>query len=213
MDDTQLKKIEEKIGGDLSDDDFEKLGELGSGNGGVWLDNGTEINSLEVKPAIKKQIIRVESVTRVCLCPHSWLHTREYIREDYIGCFKGFKLLKDKHAIMHRDVKLSNILVNSSGEIKICDFGVSGQLIDSMANSLRNKKLYVAGETTRHALFSAKRHMVFGFIAGGDGHRMYPIPPPDAKTLALIFGPRNDNDSDHTKGPPRWPSLNFWITS
>lgn len=35
----------------------------------------------------------------------------------------------------HRDVKPSNILVNSAGEIKICDFGVSGQLIDSMANS------------------------------------------------------------------------------
>ena len=34
-----------------------------------------------------------------------------------------------------RDVKPSNILVNSQGEIKICDFGVSGQLIDSMANS------------------------------------------------------------------------------
>ena len=32
-------------------------------------------------------------------------------------------------------MKPSNILVNSQGEIKICDFGVSGQLIDSMANS------------------------------------------------------------------------------
>lgn len=31
---------------------------------------------------------------------------------------------------------------------------------------------------------------------------MYPIPPPDAKTLAAIFGPRNDSDSpDNTKGP------------
>jgi mitogen-activated protein kinase kinase 1 len=41
MDDTQRKRMEfflcqkEKIGGELSDDDFEKLGELGAGNGGV----------------------------------------------------------------------------------------------------------------------------------------------------------------------------------
>lgn len=31
---------------------------------------------------------------------------------------------------------------------------------------------------------------------------MYPIPPPDAKTLASIFGPRADGDSPaHTNGP------------
>lgn len=31
---------------------------------------------------------------------------------------------------------------------------------------------------------------------------MYPIPPPDARTLAAIFGPRPDGDSPgHTNGP------------
>lgn len=31
---------------------------------------------------------------------------------------------------------------------------------------------------------------------------MYPIPPPDAKTLASIFGPKADGDSPaHTNGP------------
>lgn len=52
--------------------------------------------------------------------------------------------LRDKHAIMHRDVKPSNILVNSAGEIKICDFGVSGQLIDSMANSFVGTRSYMS---------------------------------------------------------------------
>ncbi len=42
------------------------------------------------------------------------------------------------------DVKPSNILVNSSGEIKICDFGVSGQLIDSMANSFVGTRSYMS---------------------------------------------------------------------
>lgn len=52
--------------------------------------------------------------------------------------------LRDKHAIIHRDVKPSNILVNSGGEIKICDFGVSGQLIDSMANSFVGTRSYMS---------------------------------------------------------------------
>lgn len=52
--------------------------------------------------------------------------------------------MREKHAIIHRDVKPSNILVNSGGEIKICDFGVSGQLIDSMANSFVGTRSYMS---------------------------------------------------------------------
>lgn len=57
---------------------------------------------------------------------------------------KGLSYLREKHAIIHRDVKPSNILVNSGGEIKICDFGVSGQLIDSMANSFVGTRSYMS---------------------------------------------------------------------
>lgn len=57
---------------------------------------------------------------------------------------RGLSYLRDKHAIIHRDVKPSNILVNSGGEIKICDFGVSGQLIDSMANSFVGTRSYMS---------------------------------------------------------------------
>lgn len=42
------------------------------------------------------------------------------------------------------DVKPSNVLVNSRGEIKLCDFGVSGQLINSMANSFVGTRSYMA---------------------------------------------------------------------
>lgn len=58
----------------------------------------------------------------------------------------GLSYLREKHQIMHRDVKPSNMLVNSRGEIKICDFGVSGQLIDSMANSFVGTRSYMSPE-------------------------------------------------------------------
>ena len=59
---------------------------------------------------------------------------------------KGLEYLREKHQIIHRDIKPSNILVNSQGEIKICDFGVSGQLIDSMANTFVGTRSYMSPE-------------------------------------------------------------------
>ena len=47
---------------------------------------------------------------------------------------------------IHPFFQPSNILLNTRGEIKLCDFGVSGQLIDSMANSFVGTRSYMAPE-------------------------------------------------------------------
>lgn len=109
MDEEQRKRLESFLGqkekvGELCDDDFEKLGELGAGNGGVvmkvrhkkyglimarkvsvclytakcltfavtviWNLFAFQLIHLEVKPAIKKQIIRELKVLHECNFAH-----------------------------------------------------------------------------------------------------------------------------------------------
>lgn len=41
---------------------------------------------------------------------------------------KGYALLAD--------VKPSNVLINKEGHVKMCDFGISGYLVDSVAKTM-----------------------------------------------------------------------------
>ena len=64
----------------------------------------------------------------------------ESIPEPFIGkitlaTVKALNYLKEKLKIIHRDVKPSNILLDKTGAIKLCDFGISGQLVDSIAKT------------------------------------------------------------------------------
>ena len=68
------------------------------------------------------------------------------LRKITLSTTMGLKSLKDDHNIIHRDVKPTNILVNDKGQIKICDFGVSGNLVASIAKTNIGCQSYMAPE-------------------------------------------------------------------
>ncbi|KAJ8419077.1 hypothetical protein AAFF_G00005760 [Aldrovandia affinis] len=235
LDEQQRKRLEAFLTqkakvGELKDDDFHRICELGAGNGGVvnkvrhkpsGLVMARKLIHLEIKPAIRNQIIRELQVLHECNSPYivgfygafysdgeisicmehmdggsldQVLKEARRIPEEILGkvsiaVLRGLAYLREKHQIMHRDVKPSNILVNSRGEIKLCDFGVSGQLIDSMANSFVGTRSYMSPERlqgTHYSVQSDVWSMGLSLVELAIGR--YPIPPPDAKELEAIFG-------------------------
>ncbi|CAD5111424.1 DgyrCDS732 [Dimorphilus gyrociliatus] len=74
------------------------------------------------------------------------------IPENIIGnityqIIKGLSYLRDEVSVLHRDVKPSNILINKCGRVKVCDFGISGNIVkESLAFSNVGSKPYLAPE-------------------------------------------------------------------
>ncbi|EIN11844.1 kinase-like protein, partial [Punctularia strigosozonata HHB-11173 SS5] len=61
------------------------------------------------------------------------------------GVLQGLAYLHSKKTI-HRDIKPSNILLSREGVVKLCDFGVSGELVNSHAGTFTGTSFYMAPE-------------------------------------------------------------------
>ncbi|QPG77180.1 hypothetical protein FOA43_004586 [Brettanomyces nanus] len=110
-----------------------------------------------------------------------------YITKEVV---KGLKQLKDEHNIIHRDVKPTNMLVNDAGKVKLCDFGVSGNLVASLARTNIGCQSYMAPERIKIANPDVSSYSVqsdiwsLGLSVLEVAKGCYPYPP---ETYANIF--------------------------
>ncbi|WAR00268.1 MP2K1-like protein [Mya arenaria] len=215
IDDQQRERLEafltqkQKVG-ELVAEEFDKIGELGAGNGGVVMKVLHRPTSLVMarkvlhecnSPYIVGFYGAFYSDGEISICMEYMdggsldliLKKAGRIPEPILGkvtasVLKGLIYLREKHSIMHRDVKPSNILINSRGEIKICDFGVSGQLIDSLANSFVGTRSYMSPERLQGTNYSVQSDIwSVGLSLVEMAIGRYPIPPPDPKDLDIMF--------------------------
>ncbi|KAH7100857.1 kinase [Auriculariales sp. MPI-PUGE-AT-0066] len=73
-----------------------------------------------------------------------------------LAVLEGMTYLYEVHHIIHRDIKPSHILINSQGQIKVCDLGTSGELIKSVADTFIGTGVYMSPERIQGSQYTVK---------------------------------------------------------
>ncbi|KAL7424917.1 Protein kinase C signaling pathway involved MAPKK protein [Cryptotrichosporon argae] len=116
------------------------------------------------------------------------MHCSEHVLGRIAGSvLRGLDYLHDRR-IVHRDIKPSNILVTRQGVVKLCDFGVSGELVDSVAGTFTGTSYYMAPERISGSKYYINAdvwslgitlhevaHLCFPYPTEGEGRTFAPI--------------------------------------
>uniref|UniRef100_A0A8B9GXD9 mitogen-activated protein kinase kinase n=1 Tax=Astyanax mexicanus TaxID=7994 RepID=A0A8B9GXD9_ASTMX len=191
LDEQQKKRLEAFLTqkakvGELKDDDFQRICELGAGNGGVvnkvchkpsGLIMARKLIHLEIKQAIRNQIIRELQVLHECNSPYIVGFYGAFYSDGEISiCMEHMckKYGKFKIAVPRElpegTVSIKSVLNKLSGVISFC-ISVS-----------KPERL----QGTHYSVQSDVWSMGLSLVELSIGR--YPIPPPDPKELEAIFG-------------------------
>uniref|UniRef100_A0A4W3K0S4 Dual specificity mitogen-activated protein kinase kinase 1 n=1 Tax=Callorhinchus milii TaxID=7868 RepID=A0A4W3K0S4_CALMI len=239
LDEQQKKRLEafltqkQKVG-ELKDDDFEKISELGAGNGGVvfkvshkpsGLIMARKLIHLEIKPAIRNQIIRELQVLHECNSPY------------IVGFYGAFYSDGEISICMeHMDGGSLDQVLKKAGRITEVVLGkVSIAVIKGLAYLREKHKIMHRGTTpfllsftrlcpisldperlqgTHYSVQSDFWSMGLSLVEMAIGR--YPIPPPEGKELEQIFGCPMSAEvmpSEPKPRPPGRPRGSFGVDS
>uniref|UniRef100_A0A673TRB1 Dual specificity mitogen-activated protein kinase kinase 5 n=1 Tax=Suricata suricatta TaxID=37032 RepID=A0A673TRB1_SURSU len=155
----ELKKI--LANGQMNEQDIRYRDTLGHGNGGTvykayHVPSGkilaVKVILLDITLELQKQIMSELEILYKCDSSYIigfygafFVENRISICTEFMDVVKGLTYLWSLK-ILHRDVKPSNMLVNTRGQVKLCDFGVSTQLVNSIAKTYVGTNAYMAPE-------------------------------------------------------------------
>jgi len=104
------------------------------------------------------------------------------------GILQGLSYLH-LHRTIHRDIKPSNILLSRDGTIKLCDFGVSGELVESSVGTFTGTLIYMAPERISGGKYTIRSDVwSMGISLLELVKNQFPITfPPDAPAFEVIL--------------------------
>ncbi|KAF8135678.1 kinase-like domain-containing protein [Boletus edulis] len=122
------------------------------------------------------------------------------------GVLQGLAYLHSVRTI-HRDIKPSNILLTREGVVRLCDFGVSGELVKSLAGTFTGTSFYMAPERISGKEYSIRADVwSTGITLLELLQNRYPFPEDLTSIELLVYITQGEPPQLTDEADVRWPN-------